>query len=392
MRPYRLAVVASHVIQYQDPFFRLLAAHSEIDLTVLFCSAAGAKAYRDVEMGTTLRWDIDLLTGYRHRFLRNLGWGDGFLRLINPGLVPAILKGNFDAVLFMTGWAWLSAWIGFAACRFGRVPIFLYGDSSFIPPESSARAHIRSGVMRSLFRVTSGFMISGTLNAEYYLHYGADPRRFFPLPWAIDNERFIGGSRFGPGERESMRERQNIAPDDLVVVYSGKLIERKDPMTLLRALSRMRHRAVALFLGDGMLREPLEQAAREQGVRAVFARFVNQTDLPKHYAMGDVFVLPSHFDPRATVVNEAMACGLPVVITDRCGPSADLVRHGENGFVFTPGDDATLAAHLDTLAGDTVLRARMAQRSREIISTWSYQEGVEGVTEALRTISGKEPA
>jgi len=388
----RLAVVASHVIQYQDPFFRLLASHPDIDLTVFFCSVAGAKTYRDVDMGTTLRWDLDLLTGYHHRFLRNLGGGNGFFRLVNPGLAPAIIRGGFDAVLFMTGWAWCSAWIGFAACRLARVPLLLYGDSSFLPPDESPRARIRAGIMRSLFRMTSGFMISGTLNAGYYEHYGADPRRFFPLPWAIDNDRFIDGSRFGPGEREALRSRYGIEPDDLAVVYSGKLIERKDPMTLLRAISPMSRRAVAVFLGDGVLREPLERYAREHNVRAVFAGFVNQTDLPKHYAMGDAFVLPSLFDPRATVVNEAMACGLPILITDRCGPSADIVRHGENGFVFAPRDDAALAAHLGTLACDPEMRANMGERSRAIIATWSYREGVEGVAAALRAIAGKEPA
>jgi len=383
----RLAVVASHVIQYQDPFYRRLAAHPGIDLTVFFCSAEGAKTYHDVGMGTTLRWDLELLQGYEHRFLRHFGWGQGFFRLVNPGLVPALVRGNFDAVLFMTGWAWLSAWIGFAACRVAGIPIFLYGDSSYVPDEKSVRAKLRAGVMRALFGMTSAFLISGKLNADYYKHYRADPRRFFPLPWAIDNERFVEGSAFAPGERDAMRERYGIAREELAVIYSGKLIERKDPMTLLRALARMTHPAIAVFLGDGALRADLERYARKQNIRAAFIGFVNQTDLPRHYAMGDAFVLPSHFDPRATVVNEAMACGLPIVITDRCGPSADIVRHGENGYVFAPGDDAALATHLDALARDAEMRARMAQRSREIIATWSYAEGVDGVVEALRSVA-----
>lgn len=387
----RLAAIASHVIQYQDPFFRLLAVHPEIDLTVFFCSAEGAETYRDVDMGTTLRWDLDLLSGYRHVFLRNFGREHGFFRLVNPGIVPAIARGEFDAVLFMTGWGWCSAWIGFAACRIAGVPFLLYGDSSFVPDETTVRARLRAGVMRSLFRMTSGFMISGKLNADYYRHYRADARRFFALPWAIDNDRFIEGSRFADGEREAMRARYDIAADDLAVVYSGKLIDRKDPMTLLRALSRMTHRATAVFLGDGVLRPALEQYAREHGIRAKFIGFVNQTELPRHYAMCDAFALPSRFDPRATVVNEAMACGLPVLITDRCGPSADIVRHGENGYVFGPGDAGALATDLDALARDAEMRARMSERSREIIGTWSYREGVAGVVEAMREIAGKEP-
>src|SRR5204862_265852 len=187
-------------------------------------------------------------------------------RLVNPGLVPTLVRGNFDAVLFMTGWAWLSAWIGFAACRVARIPIFLYGDSSYVPDEKSVRAKLRAAVMRALFGMTSAFMISGKLNGDYYKHYRADPRRFFPLPWAIDNERFVEGSAFAPGERDAMRE----------------------------------------------------------------------------------------------------------------------------GYGFAPGDDAALATHLDALARDAEMRARMAQRSREIIATWSYAEGVDGVAAALKSIAGGE--
>jgi glycosyltransferase involved in cell wall biosynthesis len=145
-----------------------------------------------------------------------------------------------------------------------------------------------------------------------------------------------------------------------------------------------RERAAVLFLGNGELRDEMERFARERGLSVHFAGFINQTELPKHYAMADVFVLPSLDDPRATVVNEAMASGLPVVISDRCGPIADIVQHGDNGFVFAAGDAATLSRQLDTLAADPELRARMAARSREIIGTWDYSRGVTGVLEAVR--------
>jgi glycosyltransferase involved in cell wall biosynthesis len=158
-------------------------------------------------------------------------------------------------------------------------------------------------------------------------------------------------------------------------------------MTLLRAVDAMEHRngTAVIFLGNGGLRAEMESFAKERNLNVHFAGFVNQTDLPKHYAMADVFVLPSFDDPRATVVNEAMASGLPVVISDRCGPIGDIVQHGDNGYVFAPGDVPALARHLDALAADPELRARMAGRSREIISTWDYRRGVAGVMEALQS-------
>ncbi|HYI10636.1 MAG TPA: glycosyltransferase family 4 protein [Thermoanaerobaculia bacterium] len=381
---YRVAIVASHVVQYQAPFFRLLAADPEVEVTVLFCSRAGAETYVDTEMQTTLRWDLDLLGGYEHRFLRNFGFGEGYTRLVNPGIVPALLFGKYDAVIFFLGWGTITSLLGIATCRMRGIPFLLYGDSSFPPPPSV----VRDAFIRIVFRLAGGFLVSGVLNADYYRHYGADDRRFFLLPWAIDNERFETNSRFAPGEREALRTRLGIRKDQLGIVFSAKLLPRKDPMTLLRAVDLMRHRdrAAVLFLGHGELREELERFARERGLAAHFAGFVNQTDLPQHYAAADVFVLPSTYEPRGAVINEAMASGLPVIVTDRCGSIGDVVLEEENAFIYPAGDADALARDLDRLVEEPELRERMAQRSREIIATWDYARGVEGVKEALRTV------
>lgn len=382
----RVAVVASHVIQYQDPFFKLLAAEADLDVTVLYCSRAGLDDYRDADMQTTLRWDLELLHGYRSVFLRNFGWGEGYTRLINPGIVPALAHGRYDAVIFMLGWGSISSLLGVVACRASGTPFFFYGDSSHPPAATTVGGRIRARFLRTLFAVTDGFLVSGALNADYYAHYGARRDTFFLLPWAIDNERFVNASRFGPGERDAMRARFGIEPGDLAIVFSAKLVARKDPLTLLQAFARMRHRqqAALIFLGNGELREPLERFVAEEKLQKVtFAGFVNQTELPKHYAMADVFVLPSTYEPRGAVINEAMACGLPVIVTDICGSIGDIVQEGVNAFIYRAGDVARLAALLDTLAEDRALREKMANRSREIIGAWDFARGVRGVKEAL---------
>ena len=389
MKRARLAIIASHVIQYQDPFFRLLAADPEIDLTVLYCSRAGAESYRDADMGTTLRWDVELLTGYRHVFLRNLVHDSnrGWTRHVNPGIVPALLRGHYDMVISMTGWGSISAMLGILACRLAGIPFFLYGDSSFPPPEDTLLRRIRARLLGMLFSNATGFMVSGVLNAEYYRHYGGDPDHFFLLPWAVDNDRFAKAARFAQGEREEMRERLAIRPQQTVFVFSAKLVERKDPMTLLRGYERMRERdrAVVLFVGDGELRETLETYARERALTGVrFAGFINQSDLPKYYGMSDVFVLPSTYEPRGAVINEAMVCGLPVIVTDRCGSIGDIVLDGENAFIYPAGDADALAASMTRLVDDPALRERMGERSREIIAGWDYARGVDGVKEMMR--------
>ena len=385
----RLAIVASHVIQYQDPLFRLIAQEPDIDLEVIYCSRHGLDVFRDSDMATSLRWDIDLL-GYKHRFIRNFArdlTGD-FWRLINPGVVPALVRGHYDVVLFMTGWGSFTALLGMATCRLFRIPFFIFGDSSFPPPERDLRTRLRARFLRTLFAQATGFMISGVKNGEYYRHYGADPRKFFLLPWAVDNERFARESRLAPGEREALRAQYGIDGNAVVFLFSAKLVERKDPFALLRAYERMRarDRAAIVFMGEGVLREPLERYAREHALGGVhFTGFVNQAAIPKHYAMADVFVLPSLVEPRGSVINEAMASGLPVIVTDRCGAIGDIVIEGDNALIYPAGDVDALAAHLDRMTADAALRARMAQRSREIIATWDFARGVAGVKEMLRT-------
>ena len=391
---FRLAIVASHVIQYQDPFFRLLARDPAVDLTVIYCSRHGLDTFLDSDMATTLRWDIDLLS-YKHRFLWNASrdLNRGFWRLVNPGIVPALVRGRYDAVIFMTGWGAFTALLGMATCRLFRIPFFLYGDSSFPAAEDTAKRRLRAWLMRMLMRLTTGFMVSGVLNADYYRHYGADPSRFFLLPWAVDNERFAAAARLEPAERQELRAQYGIAEDAIVFLFSAKLVERKDPLTMLKAFERMRlrERAAIVFMGDGALREPLARYAHEHGLGGVhFTGFVNQTALPMRYAMADVFVLPSLVEPRGAVINEAMAAGLPVVVTDRCGSIGDIVLEGDNAFIYPAGDAEALAAIMDRLTGDDSLRDRMGQRSREIIATWDYGRGVEGVKAMLRWVAAGE--
>jgi glycosyltransferase involved in cell wall biosynthesis len=385
--PSRLAIIASHVIQYQDPFFRLLAAEPADDLTVIFCSSAGARSYHDREMGANVRWDLDLLQGYKHKFLRNFGYGTGYTRLINPGIVHEIVTGRYDAVVFMLGWGSISALMGIMACRGSDTPAFLFGDSSYPPKENNLRSRLRAAFLRIVFALVSGFMTSGVLNAEYYAHYGASRDKFFLLPWAVDNERFARAGEMSARENELLRNKYDIGQDKVVFLYSAKLLPRKDPLTLLRAYQQMaqRDRASLIFVGEGELRGELESYTRENkledGVR--FAGFVNQADLPKLYAMADVFVLPSLYEPRGAVINEAMACGLPLIVTDRCGSIGDIVREGENTLIYPAGDAGVLSRHMDAMAEDTALRQRMAERSLEIIAGWDYGKGVEGILNML---------
>src|SRR5437899_2901678 len=131
-RPFRLAVLASHPIQYQAPLYRALAARHEIDLTVFFYSDWGLKAYRDDGFGQEVKWDVPLLEGYRSEFLPNISPRSGiskFWGLINPAVVQRLRKGNFDAV-WVHGWAISTDWLAMFTAFATGIPVLLRGETN----------------------------------------------------------------------------------------------------------------------------------------------------------------------------------------------------------------------------------------------------------------------
>ena len=125
-----------------------------------------------------------------------------------------------------------------------------------------------------------------------------------------------------------------------------------------------------VYLGDGYLRRDLEEYVKEKKLEDVyFLGFKNQTAIPGYYVMSDIFVLPSTIgETWGLVVNEAMCFHLPVIVSDMVGCVKDLVRHGENGFIFKTRNIDELSGYLIKLLLEPELRAKMGKRSLEIIA------------------------
>jgi len=389
---YRLAILASHPIQYQAPLYRKLARHPQIELTVYYCSDhAVAPDKVDPGFGVAYAWDIPLLEGYRSCFLRNYSPRasvSGFWGGINPGILKELQVRQFDAVLVM-GWFYATFILAFVGAWLSRTPILIYGDSVSIGRRPWWVRVLKRMVLTSLFRTFGGFLISGTFNREFYAHYGVPASKMFPFPWAIDNETFFRQASLGRQKRAYTRKRWGIPLDKPIIVFCGKLLPRKRPMDLLQAFARLELDAALVYVGEGELRAELECYVQEHNIAGVvFLGFVNQSQIPLILSACDIFCLPSTHDPRGTVVNEAMACGLPIVVSEGVGVwgEGDIVQPGVNGFVHKIGDVETLRQHLRQLVADGELRLQMGQSSQRIIGKWGYHECIVGLLEASRYV------
>ena len=391
-RRYRLAIVASHVIQYHGALYRALAQATEIDLTVLFCSREGVESYFDHGFGREVRWDTELLSGYQFEFLQNWSFASPFFfGRINPGIVWRILRGRYDAI-WVNGWGRCTDWIAMCVAFLTGVPILMRGDT--IPQAASGgwRARMRETVLRRLFRRVSAFLTSGRYNAEFYRAFGVPEDKMFLMPHAVDNEFFISHRITGAEQLAAIRARFGIERDSVVTLFAGKFIPLKRTMDLLRAFEMIAHECAAtlVYVGDGEMRAQLEAYVRDHGVpRVIFTGFRNQGELPELFSIGDMLVLPSDTDMWGLVVNEAMCYGIPVIASDRVGAAGDAVIDGETGYVFACGDVEALASRLRMLATDHDLRRRMGENARRWIDTWSFRENVAGLVAALKAVCGR---
>lgn len=394
--PFRLAILISHPVQYFAPLFRRLAQQPEIDLTVLYCSLHGARMVSDPGFGISFAWDVPLLGGYRHKELKNFWRGQpkGFFGYINPGVIKHLRTGGYDAVIVF-GWGSLATWLAFAGCRLAGIPWMLYGDtiSLYEADYRWPKRELRSMLLRTLFKATSAFLISGAFNRQFYEQHGVSSDKCFDVPLSVDVEHFSRRAEEAKLRQQELRSELGIPPDEVIFLFVGKLVRWKRPQDLLEVLKRLRlstpNIAVA-FVGEGELRPSLEAQTVKLGLDSVhFLGFRNQSELPQMYAIADAFVLPSSSDRKPLVVNEAMACGLPVIVSDRTGVwgPGDIVRDGENGFVYPCGDMDALAEAVRKLAADPDLRHRMGKRSAEIIQNFDYEKCVDGILAALNSVA-----
>ena len=387
---YRLAILAPHPVGYHLAFYRALAAHPRIDLMVWYCSDMGISGQLDPEFGIPLVWDDPamVLNGYPYRFLRNvspLRAAGRFWSLLNPGIPSILFRERYDALL-IPGYAYASYLLGFLAAWVSRTPVLLRGETHLkAHPPGGLQGIGKRLLIKTLLKGTRACLNIGTPSLLFYRAYRVPDQRIFFSPYSVDNEFFHRESRRLRPQRGELKRSLGIDPELPVILFCGKLIPRKRPGDLLTAFQRLSHPAALLFVGEGPLRGSLEKSARSDP-RVIFSGFIGQRELPKYYAIADLFVLPSERETVAVVVAEAMACGLPLLLSDAIPSHVDFVRQGENGFVFPLGDIGALSSYLERLLGDETLLRRMGQRSFQMIQDWSPQASVAGVLKALALV------
>ena len=365
----------------------------------------GAHAKYDPDFNQQIDWDIPLLDGYNHKFVENTAKDKGshhFKGIINPTLINKIKNFNPDAIL-VYGWAYQSHLK--ALCYFkGKISIWFRGDSTLLSDRNKLKKVIRFLFLKWLYKHIDKAFYVGTANKAYFLKYGLKPSQLIFAPHAIDNERF---AKKKVDEANALRASLHIQKEDILILFAGKLEPKKNPELLLNAfieikkesedrsrkseandkspspLGDVRRPGVhLLFVGNGVLEESLKLKVESLRFKNIhFLDFQNQKQMPIIYQACDLFVLPSRSETWGLAVNEAMACGKAILVSNKVGCADDLVVAGKNGNIFSTEND--LIKQLKNLTQSKFNLIKMGLCSKEVVKNWSFEKQCTAIIKAL---------
>ena len=393
--PFKLGAIATHPIQYQVPWFKKLTADSDIDLTVYFASMHGTQPSLDPGFGVRFAWDIPLLDGYKWQQLNNVSSHPAvntFLGTNTPGIRTIIRDKGFDAFL-IPGWGRRCYIQAAHECFRQCTPLFMRGEARLQADDTWIKTRLKKFLLAPLIRRCSAILSIGKRNQEFYEWCGVPRKKLFDAPYFVDNVFFRTRSRSLAMRRKELRTKWNLSEDATVFLFAGKLAAIKRPMDILHALAllqandtlRSKKRSL-LIVGDGILRTECEALTKNNRLPVSFAGFLNQTEMVSAYCACDCLVVPSYSETWGIVVNEAMACGLPAVVSDTVGCAPDLVENGVTGYQYSMGNIRALADVLEHILRTPNHTVDLGRSAAKRIDKYTIDNAVLGMHRAINYI------
>ena len=383
----KLAIFATHPVQYHTALWRSLAATPGLVVHVFYFSDVSVRGAVDPGFGVPIAWDVPLLKGYPYTFLSRDGdiarpWGIGF-----SGARDLLWQGGYDWVLVQGYTGRFERQVLRAAKSLG-IQVLMRGEFADAGRGGGVRAVARGVYLGWFYRKVDAFCAIGETARRHLTERGIADSRIFFSPYHVDSALFE--SQANSLDRKRCKAALGVKGGRLALLFSGKLIPRKAPLLLLDAIRRMPgHANVELIvLGDGPLRERVRAEGKALlGERLHAPGFVNQSRLGPYFAAADALVMTSHYETWGLVVNEAMYFSLPSVVSDRVGCQPDLVRPCETGFVFRSGDASDLAQVLQALMDDRKGAVAMGQRAHELVQRYSTEAARDGIVKAIGLVA-----
>ncbi len=370
----RLAILTEIISPYRIPLFNALAQLADVDLHVIFLAETDPSLRQWQVYKEEIRFSYQILPSWRKRFGK-------YNVLLNSGVNRA-LDAVAPGVILCGGYSYIASWLSLIWARSHQVPFFLWSESNL--QDKRRELALVEFLKQEFLRKCTGFVVPGRAAREY-LYAGKRIREdiIFTAPNAVDNELFATAA--GAARRDEAKWRREFHLPERYFLFVGRLVREKGVFELLSAYAKleesMRQQVGLVFVGDGSSRQRLqEQAATISPGVIRFAGFAQRDQLGAHYALAEMLILPTYTDTWGLVVNEAMACGLPVILSRAAGCAVDLIREDWNGLLVPPKDVPSLTLAMRSIASQPDLRATMGSNSAQRISHYSPKAWACGIT------------
>jgi 1,2-diacylglycerol 3-alpha-glucosyltransferase len=311
------------------------------------------------------------------------------------------LGASAPEVVVIPGWGDRCSLAGLRWCLQQAVPTVVMSEST---AWDEPRAFWKEAIKRHCVRLFSAGFVGGRPHQAYLTALGIPPNRIALGYDVVDNGHFARGAAAVHNLAADERCRRGLPPNFFLA--SARFVETKNLPRLLHAYSRYRELVGCadqngqgscdpwglVLLGDGPLRSQIEAQIAAFGLQrwVQLQGFRQYPELPAYYGLAGAFILASIVEPWGLVVNEAMAAGLPVLVSNRCGCAKELVEEASNGFTFDPFNIEELAGRMKQIAEPGTDRDAMGRRSLEIIARWDLDAFAQGLVRAVQ-IAAESP-
>jgi glycosyltransferase involved in cell wall biosynthesis len=384
-----LRILAPHPIQYQIPVFRkLIRAGVDIEVGFYHQASAGQKGF-DPQIGMEIEWDIDLLSGYKHQFF--LTKTANYSLREQMAVLPAMLRwilNDSKTPLLMMGWFTHTTFLFWLARILLGRPIFLLAETNQRSFWASPKSIWRLGLQKWLIKNSTALFYIGTDSREFWLEMGAKPEKLFHTPYSVDNDYWHQTWLAQLPNRSSLCDSFGLDKNLPSFLFVGKLISKKRPVELLQSYiaAGLGEKAQLIYVGSGELKPKLEELIKANNLQHVhLLGFFNQSQMPLAYVLGEILCLPSdETETWGLVVNEALACQRPVILSDRVGSAADLLQ-SDNGWQF-PFDNYDTLSNLLLHAYHSYNQwTTMGANGFRLVQNHTFDAMVIGIQQALES-------
>jgi glycosyltransferase involved in cell wall biosynthesis len=374
--PTKVILLTETISPYRIPVFNEIARSFEGEFLVLFFGESEKrrqwKIYKD-----KINFHYEVLPNI---LFQKQGLTPYFL---NFTIFYKLLKYS-PKVIIVSGYSQPSSFLAILYAKLFKKQLILWCESN--KDDQRYKHSFKEVYKRWFIRNCAGYIVPGQASFEYLLSLGAPRERICRAPNAVDNDYF---SRLADQQRKSREQfKQSKGYPKKVVLYVGRLVDQKGILDLLKVFQNICGNQPELglvLIGNGEKEKYYKKFCQINNIKNVFfTGFVHQEELPFYYACADVFVLPTHSEPWGLVLNEAMACKLPVVSSDVAGATADLIINGKNGYIYEKGNINELMEVLNKVLNSDC--ESMGMISYEIIQKFSPQKCARGFLEAIKQI------